>query len=83
LDPNSWKQIEENVKRAHQRGENIPLHFFGIWSSIHYCLEPLTDPSKEAHELSLPQNNKEGNKKDNKKDNMKEEKASSTKTCKT
>jgi hypothetical protein len=46
-------------------------------------LGPLTDPSKEAHELSLPQNNKEGNKKDNKKDNMKEEKASSTKTCKT
>jgi hypothetical protein len=66
LDPNSWKQIGENVKRAHQRGENIPIHIFGMWFSIHYCLGPLTDPSKEAHKSSLPENNKEDNKKDNK-----------------
>jgi hypothetical protein len=30
LDPDSWKQIRENVKRAHQRGENISRHFFGM-----------------------------------------------------
>jgi hypothetical protein len=58
LDPVSWKQIGENVKRAYQRGENIPIHFFGMWSSIHYCLGPLSEPSKEAHESSLPENNK-------------------------
>jgi hypothetical protein len=29
LDPDSWKQIGENVKRANQRGENIPIHFLG------------------------------------------------------
>jgi hypothetical protein len=74
LDPDSWKQIGENVKRDHQRGENIPIDFFGMWSSIHYCLGPLTDPSKEAHESSLPENNKGDNKKDNKKDNNGEEK---------
>jgi hypothetical protein len=53
-------------KRAHQRGKNIPIHFFGMWSSIYYCLGPLTSPSKEAHESSLPENNKEDNKKDKK-----------------
>jgi hypothetical protein len=58
LDPDSWKQIGENVKRAHQRGENIPIHFFGMWSSIYYCLGLLADPSKEAHESSLQENNK-------------------------
>jgi hypothetical protein len=57
------------MKRAHQRGENISIHFFGMWSSIHYCLVPLADPSKEAHESSILKNNKEDNKKDNKKDN--------------
>jgi hypothetical protein len=56
----------ENVKRAHQRGENILIHFFGIWSSIHYCLGPLAGPSKEAHESFFLENNKEDNKKNNK-----------------
>jgi hypothetical protein len=28
LDSNNWKQIGENVKRAHQRVENIPFFFF-------------------------------------------------------
>jgi hypothetical protein len=70
FDPNSWKKIGENVKRAQQRGENIPIHFFGMWSSIHYCLGPLADPSKEAHESSLLENNKEENKKDNKEEEM-------------
>jgi hypothetical protein len=37
-------------------------------------LGPLADPSKEAYESSLPENNKEDNKKDNKKDNKEEEK---------
>jgi hypothetical protein len=74
LDPDSWKQIGENVKRAHQRGKSISIHFFGMWSSIHYCLGPLADPSKEAHESSLLENNKEDNKKDNKKDIKEEEK---------
>jgi hypothetical protein len=74
LDPDSWKQIGKNVKRAHQRGENIPINFFGMWSSIHYCLGPIADPSKEAHESSLPENNKENSNKDNKKDNKEEEK---------
>jgi hypothetical protein len=69
LDPDSWKQIGENVKR----GENIPIHFFSMWSSIHYCLGPLVDPSKEAHKSGLPENNKKDNKKD-KKDNKEEEK---------
>jgi hypothetical protein len=52
LDPNSWKQIGENVKKSHQRGENIPIHFFGMLSSIHYCLGPLADPSNKASESS-------------------------------
>jgi hypothetical protein len=68
LDPDSWKQIGENVKKAHQRGENIPIHFFGMWSSIHYCLGPLADPSKEASKSSLQEDNKEDNKKDNEKE---------------
>jgi hypothetical protein len=67
LDPDSWKQIRENVKRAHQTGEHISiLFFFGMWSSIHYCLGPLEDPSKEASESSLQEENKEDNKEDNK-----------------
>jgi hypothetical protein len=36
LDPDSWKQIGENVKRAHQRRENIPIHFF--WRVVLYSL---------------------------------------------
>jgi hypothetical protein len=75
FDPNSWKKIGENVKRAQQRGENIPIHFFGMWSSIHYCLGPLADPSKEAHESILQKKNKENNKKDKKMDNKEEEKS--------
>jgi hypothetical protein len=27
LDTDSWKQIGENINRAHQRGENISIHF--------------------------------------------------------
>jgi hypothetical protein len=37
-------------------------------------LRPLADPSKEAHVLSVLENNKEDNKKGNKKDNKEEEK---------
>jgi hypothetical protein len=37
-------------------------------------LGPLADHSKEAHQSSLPENNKEDNNKDNKKDNKEEEK---------
>jgi hypothetical protein len=37
-------------------------------------LGPLADPSEEAHESSLLENNKEDNNKDNKKDNKEEEK---------
>jgi hypothetical protein len=36
LDPDCWKQIGENVKRAHQRGENAPIHFF--WHVVLYSL---------------------------------------------
>jgi hypothetical protein len=46
LDLDSWKQIGENVKRAKQKGDNIPIHFFGMWSSIHSCMGPLTDSSE-------------------------------------
>jgi hypothetical protein len=42
-------------------------------------LGPLVDPSKEAHESSLLENNKIDNKKDNKKDNKEEEKPPSQK----
>jgi hypothetical protein len=66
LDPDSWKRIGENVRKALQRGENIHIHFFGMWSSIHYCLGPLADLSKEGSELSLLEDNKNDYKKDNK-----------------
>lgn len=39
----NWKCIGANVKRAHKRGDKIPVNYFASWSTVIYCLDSQED----------------------------------------
>ena len=50
-----WKQVMEDLRRAQQQGEPIPLSVWSLCNFISLALEPLQSDSEESSVQSIPQ----------------------------